>query len=902
MKVLSLLSCTFALWGCDVTMAAQGGNAAEIPFPSALADADVRVAGLNNPLDDALIIGNGDINALVWTEQGAVVMTLTKNDVWDARLDTKNDPPLPTLTRIKELGKVGGPIGDPILPEGVKWTGPDSYHSHAYPCPRACARVRLSLKPPVPCWRQIRAEGQHNAWERRGNVTVMSIKGRAGASNGYAFNPLTFSTDDYARLRVKLSGSENARYFVDVMGAGGDIILNSKWMETPTQSAERVFDLPAGKKVSHVILYTWTEDGAMAENRFESVTFEGRAGTLPVDLNVSVPPTSAATLNLRRAFVQVDGTADGPPHVEVRALADRNVFLIQSPANAELLPIESPEIPAATRGETNGVAWVHQVIPGDLDWQGMSFAVALAQREAQTAVAIATSRESKDVVTDAVELARSTAEAKAAQLIQRHEEEWNRFWSRSGIQMEDELLQRTWYRSLYFLRCVSKPGVICPGLFAGLVNDTPAWHGDYHTNYNIQQTFWAAYAANHPELAEPYDRLIREYLPRAQWLARQIFSTQGAYYPHVLFAYEPPDPAACKSAIGRQYIHHTWGMTLGVSGFTVQPLWWHYKYAPDRKFLEKTVYPPLREVALFYTEFVEQCEGDDKVILGPTVSPEHWGWTPRLERNRNCAFDIAYMRFTLEAAIEAAQTLERDAVLVERFRSALKRLPPYPLQGDPPIVVDVEGAPPIEYNISVPANPVFPADVITWQSPKEERELFARTVVGLRWNGNNAMVMLAIARARLSMAKTQEWLREEVQQRLRPNAALTLNRWKPHHPFNDFGHYTEQFGAAMAVSELLLQSVGDVIRLFPALSPGCRASFVNLRTQGGFLVTASGSHEAVTTLKIVSTVGGTLRLLSPWAAVEVKRGGKYQPFTLDKNGIVAVQTKAGETLEFRVGR
>lgn len=765
MKVLSLLSCTLALLGCDATMAAQGGSAAEIPFPSALADAEVRVAGLNSPLDDALIIGNGDINALVWTEQGAVVMTLTKNDVWDARLDTKNDPPLPTLARLKELGKTGGPIGDPILPEGMKWTGPDSYHSHAYPCPRACARVRLN-------------------------------------------------------------------------------------------------------------------SGASAQT------------------------TRTATLNLRRAFVRVDGGQDGPPHVEVRALADRNVFLIQSPANAELLPIESPEIPAAARGETNGVAWVHQVIPGDLDWQGMSFAVALARRGEQSAVAIVTSRTSQDVVADAVKRARSTAEAKAAQLVQRHEEEWNRFWSRSGIQMEDELLQRTWYRSLYFLRCVSKPGVMCPGLFAGLVNDAPAWHGDYHTNYNIQQTFWAAYAANHPELAEPYDRLICEYLPRAQWLARQIFSMRGAYYPHVLFAYEPPDPAACQSARGRQYIHHTWGMTLGVSGFTVQPLWWHYKYAPDQKLLEEGVYPPLREVALFYAEFVEQCEGNDKVVLAPTVSPEHWGWTPRWERNRNCAFDIAYVRFTLEAAIEAAQTLGRDAVLVERWQRALKRLLPYPLHGDPPVVVDVEGAPPIEYNIPVPANPVFPADVVTWQSPQEEKELFARTIAGLRWNGNNATVMLAVARARLSMAHTQEWLRAEVQQRLRPNGTLTLNRRKPPHQFNDFGHYTEQFGAAMAVSELLVQSVGDVIRLFPALSPGCRAAFVNLRTQGGFLVSADGSAESVTSLKIVSTVGGRLRLLSPWAALEVKRGqrGKWQALVVDEDGIVTMPTQAGEVLEFRVGR
>lgn len=45
--------------------------------------------------------------------------------------------------------------------------------------------------------------------------------------------------------------------------------------------------------------------------------------------------------------------------------------------------------------------------------------------------------------------------------------------------------------------------------------------------------------------------------------------------------------------------------------------------------------------------------------------------------------------------------------------------------------------------------PVFPADVVTWRSPAKERALFRRTLAGIRWTGKNAMVMLAIARARL---------------------------------------------------------------------------------------------------------------------------------------------------------
>jgi alpha-L-fucosidase 2 len=512
-------------------------------------------------------------------------------------------------------------------------------------------------------------------------------------------------------------------------------------------------------------------------------------------------------------------------------------------------------------------------------------------------VAIVTSREAEDPRAAAIELARTALAAEPRELVARHEAAWRGFWAASGIELADPVLRAMWYRNLYFLRCVSKPGAIAPGLFASLIDDRPAWHGDYHTNYNIQQTFWAAYPANHPGLAEPYDRLIRDYFPRARWLARQIFDVDGAFYPHVLFAYEPPHPEKCKGPGGRQYIHHVWGLTMGVPAFTVQPVWWHYKYEPDRKFLEETAYPAVRDVALWQTGFIDQCQGGQTVVLAPSVSPEHWGWTRNFERNRNCAFDIAMFRYTFEAAIEGATTLGRDAELVARWRRALRRLPPYPTtKTTPPIVVDVEDAPPIDYNIAVPAVPVFPGDVVTWWSPPAEKELFRRTIEGLKWNGNNSSIILSVARARLSMAGTSDWVRRTLLARQRPNGTLGLNVLGS--TFNDFGHYTEQFAAGMAVSELLVQSVGDVVRVFPAWPPQQDAAFQDLRTQGGFLVTAEQKGGKVTRLEIASTAGGRLRLLSPWATISMRRGRGGQPTALksDPRGVIEVTTEPGERL------
>ncbi len=869
-----------------------------IPYPEALDAAAVSVDRLDSILEYALLVGNGDINALVYSDGGQLKLMLTKNDVWDARLDSKLDPPLPTLALIKKLGPVSPTkygTSSVILDQGSTWQGPDSYHAHPYPCPRPCARLVLSERPEQPCWKNIRALGSRTRWETRGTAAVMGLEGPAGSSNGYAFGPLNVTGDQYTRLRLKVAGSPNARFFIDVIGPERQPVLSSGWTDSPTEIEERSFSLRPGCRIEQLILYTWTEDGKPAENRFESLMLEGPAGQLAIPLEHVATPTCPGRLDIRRAVASVPGEPGVVPTAEIRALADRNVFLIQSAAAASLVPITSADVVTAQPAASDGAVCLVQEIPGDLDWPGMSYAVALMHQADRIAVAVVTSREAADPRAAAVQLARSTLAEDESPLVASHERQWTEFWSASGIDVPDTILRDAWYRNLYFLRCVTRPGVIAPGLFASLIDDTPAWHGDYHTNYNIQQTFWPALVTNHADLAEPYDRLIREYLPRARWLARTVFDMDGAYYPHVLFAYEPPDPAQCKSPGGRQYLHHVWGFTLGVAGFSVQPVWWHYKYAPSREFLEQTAYPVVREVAQFYAAFVEQCEGDSHVVLAPSVSPEHWGWTENFQRNRDGTFDIALVRYVLEAASEGATTLGCDAPLVERWTQALRRLPPYPTTpGEKPIVVDVRDAPPINYNIAVPAVPVFPGDVVGWWSPEAERNLFARTIDQLQWNGNNSAIMLAVARARLSLPGTVDWTREELQTRLRPNGTLTLNRLGAH--FNQFGHYTEQFGASLAVSELLIQSVHDAIRVFPAWPAAQDARFENLRTQGGFLVSARQAGGRIAALEIHSTVGGALRLVSPFGAVRVRSADGAQTHALqpDARGVIQLDTQPGQ--------
>ena len=106
--------------------------------------------------------------------------------------------------------------------------------------------------------------------------------------------------------------------------------------------------------------------------------------------------------------------------------------------------------------------------------------------------------------------------------------------------------------------------------------------------------------------------------------------------------------------------------------------------------------------------------------------------------------------------------------------------------------------------------------------------------------------------------------------------------------WNAHGYYiSEQVAVARLVTELLLQSVGDVIRIFPAWPARSDARFTDLPAQGGFLVSADQVGGTIRNVRIRSTVGGTARLLSPWTS---------QGFTVveqESNADVAVAVDAG---------
>jgi hypothetical protein len=152
---------------------------------------------------------------------------------------------------------------------------------------------------------------------------------------------------------------------------------------------------------------------------------------------------------------------------------------------------------------------------------------------------------------------------------------------------------------------------------------------------------------------------------------------------------------------------------------------------------------------------------------------------------------------------------------------------------------------------------------VTWFSPEPEMELFRNTLRQTRHRGCNSTVMLSVAKARFSMLDALEDARNYYRPEVQPNGMF-------HWPMHGF-YLSESVGIAAMISEFLLQSVDNTIRVFPCWPKEKDAKFTRLRAQGGFLVSAEQKAGKIVKLEITSTVGGKLRVLHPGTGKLIER-------------------------------
>ena len=201
---------------------------------------------------------------------------------------------------------------------------------------------------------------------------------------------------------------------------------------------------------------------------------------------------------------------------------------------------------------------------------------------------------------------------------------------------------------------------------------TPMWG---HVNVNVNLQISGAVMGDLPESMKAYTHWVERELPDAQTNAKNIFGARGA-----LFGIHPTQEGGPLIHFDYGWPHHYW---ISAGGWMYSPIWDYYLATGDRQFLREHVMPGLRELALFYEDYLKEKDKNGNYIFVPSYSPENY---PRnSERSPaviNATMDISVCREVLTHVIEASRVLGENAEEIPRWEAMLAKLPPYLLDTD----------------------------------------------------------------------------------------------------------------------------------------------------------------------------------------------------------------------------
>ncbi|MGM9477116.1 glycosyl hydrolase family 95 catalytic domain-containing protein [Pedobacter sp. GSP4] len=459
-----------------------------------------------------------------------------------------------------------------------------------------------------------------------------------------------------------------------------------------------------------------------------------------------------------------------------------------------------------------------------------------------------------------------------------HRNWWHHYYQQSFIALPDKRMENFYWIQLYKLASVTRADKPIADLMGPWTTATP-WPAIWW-NLNTQLTYSPIFTANHLELGEPLFKSLNE---QQQHLIDNV----------------PVKWRSNAAAIGRSSSYDLVSpiTEAEIAKGTAEPanLTWmlyyyyqYYTYSKDAQTLRAKIYPLLKKSANFLIYLLKQ---DEKGIYHLPLS-----YSPEYKSAEDANYTLASLSWALQTLIKINQEQQLKDPDADKWDLILKNLAAFPV-GDSGFLIGKD----------VPLNSshrhyshllmIYPYALVNWEQ-SENRELINRSLSN--WlSYKNALAGFSFTGAASIYASmgngdmAYKWLNELFDRFMQAN---TLYR--------ESGPVIETpLAAATAIQEMLIQSWGNKIRVFPSVPSSWKtASFKQLRTEGAFLVSADRQNGQTKNIKIQSLKGGALTLVCDMDKFTVTsdKGGKvnYQLSKEDSKVKIEIKkTKIGETVQ-----
>ncbi|WP_127488714.1 glycosyl hydrolase family 95 catalytic domain-containing protein [Paenibacillus ehimensis] len=452
-----------------------------------------------------------------------------------------------------------------------------------------------------------------------------------------------------------------------------------------------------------------------------------------------------------------------------------------------------------------------------------------------------------------------------------HRRWWHRYYRQSFVSIPDGRLESFYWIQMYKLASATRADRPLIDNQGPWLAPTP-WPGIWF-NMNVQMSYSPVYAANRLEIGESLVRALDE---NREHLTANV-----------------PEPFRHDSAgLGRSCsfdLKSEVDDEVGNLAWICHNVWRHYRYSMDDEMLRNVLYPILRGSVNYYIHLLEE-EEDGRLHLPPTISPEYGSFMRT--RVRDCHYDLALLRWGCETLLAISERLGEADPLCWKWLHVLDRLAPLPVD-ETGFMIGRDT--PLAYGHRHFSHllAVFPLHLIGCDK-EEDRELIATSL--RHWIGKEGDLRGFSLTGAASIAATLGWGNEA----LRLLQALLLIV-KPNTMYKEAGPVIETpLAGAEAIHDMLLQSWGGTIRIFPAVPDEWReAAFHDLRAEGAFLVSAVRSEGRTRFIRVKSSAGEPCIVRTGWTGVVRwrKAGTAVPEATVDlgtQQGEIALNLQKGE--------
>lgn len=449
-----------------------------------------------------------------------------------------------------------------------------------------------------------------------------------------------------------------------------------------------------------------------------------------------------------------------------------------------------------------------------------------------------------DAAVAAVESAGPSAEAG---LTKAHRDWWSAWYAKTSLAVTDNYWTAFYWAQMYKFASATRPDGVVLDLQGPWAQRVTPWPGTW-TNLNIQLTYWPCYVGNRLDLADSLRLNLRKYRENLilNAPAKYRADSAGIGRASALDLRRPVmEPGVDREA------------EIGSLPWICHNLWWHYRVTMDDAMLREDVYPLLRRAVNYYLHFAKEG-ADGRIHLPETYSPEY-GSSP------DCNYDLALFKWGCRTLLWIDARLKLNDPLAPKWRDVDRRLVDFP--------TDAHG---LMIGAKLPLKSshrhyshlfsIWPLRLLDADKP-ETRELATKSVrwwhslkgglQGYSYTGGASLL------ATIGDADGAYDMLQGLKRFVRPSTM-----------YRESGPVIETpLSAAQSMHDLLLQSVGDEIRVFSATpSAWPDASFRDLRGEGAFLVSAERRDGETRLIRVESLAGEPLRLRAKFPAAPVVEG------------------------------